>query len=250
MQEYNSNIYNNLWSEDWQNLQALGPLTHNRYRLMLRELPDDLPKTMHIMDAGCGRGSFLELLRKKNPEAILHGIEYSQEAFQAANPDIKQNIKVGNIEELVPNLASNSYDLIVCSEVLEHLQNPQASLNSLVSLLKPGGLALLTVPGCMRYWSKEDIYAGHYRRFELAEFANLVKNSGLKVEHSYGWGVFFGLIYYRLVLLAGSERVNSTAVSPLSKFISNILQKLFLFDDLFPSKYGLQIITRARKPLA
>ena len=76
MTQYNPKMYDQLWSQDWQTLQAIGPLNHNRYRLMLRELPHSLPKGSRIIDVGCGRGSFLELLKELFPQAILLGIEY------------------------------------------------------------------------------------------------------------------------------------------------------------------------------
>jgi trans-aconitate methyltransferase len=111
MTQYDPTMYDKLWSQDWQTLQAIGPLTHNRYRLMLRELPSSLPRPTRIIDVGCGRGTFLELLRERYPNAILHGIEYSEEGCKAARQDIRQCIQVGDISELAPKLASDPSDL-------------------------------------------------------------------------------------------------------------------------------------------
>lgn len=52
------NLYDQLWSENWQNLQQIGPLTHSRYRLMLQELPPSVPAETRIIDVGCGNGTF------------------------------------------------------------------------------------------------------------------------------------------------------------------------------------------------
>jgi trans-aconitate methyltransferase len=76
------NLYDRLWSQGWQNLQSIGPLTHTRYRLMLRELPASLPKGYRIVDVGCGNGTFLAILRNRYPDAVLCGVEYSQQARQ------------------------------------------------------------------------------------------------------------------------------------------------------------------------
>lgn len=248
MNLYDMDMYDHLWSQEWQTLQAIGPLHHNRYRLMLREFPISIAPGSRIIDVGCGRGTFLEILRKRYPDAVLCGVEYSQEGCKAASDHIRNCIQIGDILELSPRLAAEPYDIVVCGEVLEHLPDPGRAIDAIVSLLKPGGLAILTVPGGMRYWSKQDEAAGHYRRFEYDEFASLVKDSGLKIERHYGWGGPFGLIYYQMVSFIGPERVMDTNISPLSRFVSKMLQILFHVDDLFCSRYGFQLITRAKCP--
>jgi SAM-dependent methyltransferase len=247
MDLYDPELYDRLWSQEWQTLQAIGPLTHNRYRLMLRELPPSLPPGSRIIDVGCGNGSFLEILRKRYPEAVLCGVEYSQQGRQAAIDDIRKFIQVGDIVEVAPRLATEPYDIVICTEVLEHLPDPRRALDAIVSLLKPGGLALLTVPGGMRYWSKQDEAAGHYLRFEYDEFASLVNDSGLQIEQHYGWGGPFGLIYYHMISLVGPDRVMRTGDSLLSRIVSKMLLILFRFDDFFCSRYGFQLVTKARR---
>jgi hypothetical protein len=118
----------------------------------------------------------------------------------------------------------------------------------IVSLLKPRGLAVFTVPGGMRYWSKQDEVAGHYRRFEYDEFATVVNESGLQIERHYGWGCPFGLIYNYMVSLVGPQRVMLSGNYPLTGILSKILLILFRVDDLFCSRYGFQLVTRARLP--
>jgi len=244
--QYDLEMYDELWSKDWQNLQEIGPLTHNRYRLMLKELPKEIKPDSQIIDVGCGRGSFLELLKNRYPSATFTGVEYSDEGKQAARPDLRNSIIVGDIYDVVSQLPHHYYDILVCSEVLEHLPDPDKALELIASIIKPGGIALLTVPCGMGYWSTQDKIAGHYRRFEYSEFASLVKNNNFTLEKHYSWGTLFGLLYYRAVSLVGPSRVMKTKPSLLSHFISRVLQILFHVDDFFVSSQGFQLITRAR----
>ena len=168
----NPKLYDRLWSQEWRTVQAIGPLTHTRYRLMLREFPASVPPGSRFIDIGCGNGTFLKILSKRYPDALLYGVEYSKEGCRAAPEQIRKFIQVGDIVELAPRLATEPYDIVVCSEVLEHVPDPRQALDAIVSLLKPGGLAVFTVPCGMRYWSKQDEVAGHFRRFEYDEFAS------------------------------------------------------------------------------
>lgn len=246
--DYDMEMYDHLWSQQWQNVQDIGPLNHNRYRLMLRELPKSSMEDCSILDLGCGRGAFLSLLKNKYPKATLSGIEYSEEGKKSAHPEIRNVIQVGDLYEVAERLPRCSYDLVICSEVIEHLPEPEAALNIIFSLLKPGGIALLTVPCNMRYWSRQDEVAGHYRRFGMKEFASLVTNSGFSVKKNYGWGTFLGLIYYQMVSALGPEKVMKTKVTFVSKTISRFLQFVFRVDDFLVSSRGLQLITVAQKP--
>jgi 2-polyprenyl-3-methyl-5-hydroxy-6-metoxy-1,4-benzoquinol methylase len=53
--DYDMEMYDHLWSQQWQNVQDIGPLNHNRYRLMLRELPKSSMEDCSILDLGCGQ---------------------------------------------------------------------------------------------------------------------------------------------------------------------------------------------------
>jgi 2-polyprenyl-3-methyl-5-hydroxy-6-metoxy-1,4-benzoquinol methylase len=201
------NMYDKLWSKDWKNVQTIGPLTHTRYRLMLEQVPKNLHQDPRVIDVGCGNGTFLEMLRKRYPNGVFHGVEYSSQAKLEAPEHLQKNIQVGDIVELAPLLSENPYDLVICSEVLEHVVEPHKAMQAIASLLRNGGTAILTVPCGMKYWSKQDEVAGHLRRFEYKEFANLVEESRLKIEEQYAWGGPFSLTYDRLVDFVGPEQV-------------------------------------------
>jgi len=86
-----------------------------------------LLKPTSILDVGAGEGFMLERLRKAKVSDKLEGIEYMDDAIELGkkmNPQVI--IKKGNIYELP--YKANSFELVICTEVLEHLENPEKAL--------------------------------------------------------------------------------------------------------------------------
>jgi SAM-dependent methyltransferase len=239
--------YDRLWSSGWQTIQAVGPLTHSRYRLMLRELPVALPPGSRILDVGCGNGTFLGILGRRYPGIEAYGVEYSQTACDQAPPDLRSHILVGDILEVAHQLKPASFDIAICSEVLEHVDNPERVMTTICSLLKPGGQAVFTVPGNMRHWSSQDEVAGHRRRFEFADFQKLVESNGLRIRHHFGWGGPFAYVYNRVVSQAGPDRVMKSGRNPLVGLLARCLVWVFRIDDMFCAPTRFQLITSAMR---
>ena len=98
---------------------------------------------------------------------------------------------VGNINDIP--LESDSLDAVMCSEVLEHVDSPEESIQELVRVLKPGGVMALSVP---RYlpelicWKLSKEYSetpgGHVRIFKHKQLKDLAVNRGLEYQ-SFHW---------------------------------------------------------------
>lgn len=73
------------------------------------------------------------------------------------------------------------YDYLVASEVLEHVEDPAATLKNWVRHLREGGIFLATVPAFQHLWGRSDDWAGHVQRFEPDAFRGLVEAAGLEV---------------------------------------------------------------------
>lgn len=114
----------------------------NNFTSLLLEQVKKL-RSESILDVGAGEGFMLEMLRKHNIGKKLEGIEYMDEALQFAkelHPKVK--IKKGNIYELP--YKDNTFDLIICTEVLEHLEEPEKALTELKRVTKK--YLILSVP--------------------------------------------------------------------------------------------------------
>src|SRR5260221_7146467 len=111
------------------------------YKVLFYKLKELHPKT--VLDVGCGEGFTLARLKKEKIGEKLEGIEYLDEAIKLGkinNPGIE--IKKGTIYELP--YKDNSFDLVICTEVLEHLVDPIKALEEMVRVSKH--YCLLSVP--------------------------------------------------------------------------------------------------------
>jgi 2-polyprenyl-3-methyl-5-hydroxy-6-metoxy-1,4-benzoquinol methylase len=143
-----------------------------------------------ILDAGCGEGFTLNRLREKGIGKKWEGLEYSKMAIELgkkAYPDIK--IIQGSVYELP--YKDNAFDLVLCTEVLEHLEKPQDALKELVRVSKK--YLVISVPNEPFFmlaqllrgknWSRfgNDIeHINHWTMFGFPKFVK--KNAGAKVH--------------------------------------------------------------------
>jgi len=106
---------------------------NNFKRLLLEQTKKLHPES--ILDVGAGEGFTLEMFRQNKIAKKLEGIEYMDDALKLAkkmHPEV--TIKKGDIYNLP--YKANTFDLIICTEVMEHLEDPQKALAELKRVSK------------------------------------------------------------------------------------------------------------------
>ena len=119
-----------------------------------------LPTAAQILDAGCGSGRTLEEL---TGYGIVHGIELDPEAAAVARARGRGEVREGRLEALP--WPDDTFDLITCLDVLEHVPDDRGALAELRRVSKTGAWLLLTVPAYQALWSLHDAANHHYRRY-------------------------------------------------------------------------------------
>lgn len=116
-------------------------LLDNFNKNLVREVKSLKPIT--ILDVGCGEGFTLERLRKAKIGKHLEGVDYLDLAIKLGKKEHpKLILKKGSIYDL--KYKANSFDVVICSEVLEHVDDPQKGLEELVRVSKK--YVVLSVP--------------------------------------------------------------------------------------------------------
>jgi 2-polyprenyl-3-methyl-5-hydroxy-6-metoxy-1,4-benzoquinol methylase len=135
-------------------------------------------KDLSVFDQGFGLGRMLLMFQ---PSCSIAGTELSLEAVERAKEEAAQK-GFKNIDFQVytpgmnyPERWHGSFDLVISSHVLEHLQKPASALCELVSLLKPEGRALLIVP----VNEKQGDDLNHFSCFTEQSFLGLVRDARL-----------------------------------------------------------------------
>jgi SAM-dependent methyltransferase len=107
------------------------------------------------------------------------GVERSPEACGYLRARFEQDPRVTITDEDFRNLRG-TYDTLLAFEVLEHIENDVEALASWHSLINRDGWLLLSVPGDMNYWSIADEVGGHYRRYEVTELEDKLRQAGFR----------------------------------------------------------------------
>lgn len=120
----------------------------------LREAFCRLGRTnIKICDAGCGNGIYLNYLKNNYPFAELYGFDFAEKIVEIARENTGlSTIRVGNLENAP--YKNEEFDLVLCSQVIEHLLDDRRGLAELYRLLKPGGYLILSTDNKNNYISK------------------------------------------------------------------------------------------------
>jgi SAM-dependent methyltransferase len=137
-----------------------------------------------VLDLGCGAGGFLTALRDAGAEPV--GVEIAEAAAERARAT---GIEVRLLEPdgTIP-AAHGEFDLVWCSEVLEHIPDVGAALFEVRRVLKPGGRLLVTVPrisrvrALLRFEQEFDPLGQHVRFFTRRSLATTLDATGFAAD--------------------------------------------------------------------
>ena len=138
--------------------------------------------SQRVLELGCGAGCTLEELRVRGLASFLAGVEL-EPACHAAARGVCDLFVPGNVEE-IPLQDLGRYDTVLLLDVIEHLANPFAVIQSAASVLNPGGYLVLSFPNVRNFgvikplvmdglWDYQDsgiFDRGHLRFFTRKSF--------------------------------------------------------------------------------
>jgi 2-polyprenyl-3-methyl-5-hydroxy-6-metoxy-1,4-benzoquinol methylase len=154
--------------------------TQKRFNLYQQELKDK-----HVLDFGCGRGSFLAELREKNITPYLYALEPNQQHFGY----LSSNFALYRSIEEIP---AGSLDCITMFHVLEHLKDPLDILTKLYEKLNSGGKLIIEVPNSddsllslyeSDAFSKFTYWSCHLYLFNSKTLEILIRKTSYKIDY-------------------------------------------------------------------
>ena len=110
-------------------------------REIVVESSEILRRPLRILDVGSGLGYLVHALRRAGHEA--EGLDISSEAVAMAAKEFGPHYRVGDLRQ--PTV-DGTYDLILATELIEHVPDPTTIVATAVSLLEPGGALVVTTP--------------------------------------------------------------------------------------------------------
>lgn len=115
---------------------AEAPIPRTSIFRFVSAFAQQLPESSRVLDAGAGTAPYRELF--SHCDYVTH--DWSETVHRQSAPAV-----VGDLHERLP-LAAESFDAVLCTEVLEHVRDAELVLKELHRLLRPGGKLAVTVP--------------------------------------------------------------------------------------------------------
>jgi SAM-dependent methyltransferase len=225
-----------------------------RRQIIARLLCEDAGKgTIQLFDLGSGQGDLVQKLEPLLPDTRFVGAELSESGVAISRKKVPAaTFLVADILQspAALNKFANWATHAVCSEVLEHVDNPVAFLKRAGDYLAAGARLIVTVPGGPI--SAFDRHIGHRQHFDRRKIRSILEEAGYSVERTYLAGFpFFNL--YRLLIVARGGRLvqdaqtgSTGAPSGITRFAMKVFRFLF-HANLLDSPFGWQVVATARK---
>ena len=123
------------------------PIVRYVFSKRLELISEILPEkpSLKILDAGCGEGHLIERLIKKLKQHSYTGVDITDIALMKAKKRCPSAI-IQKMDLYHLDFPDNSFDIVICTEVLEHLSDYSTAIKELKRVLKHGGSLIITFP--------------------------------------------------------------------------------------------------------
>lgn len=264
-------------------LQTVGDMAlKRRARKIVEGL--QLKTKNRILDIGCGNGYYLSLLNRMGINLYLTGIDIDQTALEDGKKFIgDSSVKLIHGDAAKLPFQDLSFDKIVMSEVIEHVQDEKKVLAESYRVLKRDGVLVLTTCNIDYpfFWDpvnwilqhffnthiKKGFWAGiwnqHDRLYQVTTIEGLIKNAGFKIEQSQiltSWCLPFNHYFLNLIaklfylnklpknIAQGMNKFKNNRQSWLVKLVFNFVNWVDYLNDLLPAReVGVSIFIKAYK---
>jgi 2-polyprenyl-3-methyl-5-hydroxy-6-metoxy-1,4-benzoquinol methylase len=151
------------------------------------------PRGLRVLDLGCGGGHNGELLKKAGAREVV-GVEFDPRAAKEARARLDRVVEC-DLAKLAPgDLGDEPFDVILASDVLEHLLDAEGVLARAVTRLRPGGAVVISLPNIsnvyvisqllLKTWPRRGsgiFDRTHVRFFAKRDMVRLLQGAGLRV---------------------------------------------------------------------
>ncbi len=252
------------WSEDLTRFheECAGekhPIDRASRRNAIAQVQRYIPNAQaSILEIGCSSGFLLHELRHTFPHALLLGADIVRAPLmQLARTLPHVPLMLFDITQCP--LPSESIDIVIMLNVLEHIENDNLALKNAFKILKPGGHLIIEVPSGPFLFNSYDIMLKHFRRYSSKNLVSNLYNSGFQVLRKSHLGftvfpMFCAIKLYQKYLVSEKNYSSETQRSITYTGKSHLLDYFLKFEEKYLSKislpFGIRVLATAKKPIA
>lgn len=193
-----------------------------------------LSKKDPILDIGSSSGSNLRLLKELDFKNY-QGFDLNSSAKDFCESKGLGEVIIGDI--CSSDLKDNYYQLILATDIIEHIENDNLAIKEIARILKPGGNLIITVPTFMCLWGLQDIVSMHKRRYLISQIREKIIASDLEIIESYYFNFLLFLPIYIARKIIKWFKIKIDSENSLNSiFINQILQIIFAADIFIARK--------------
>jgi SAM-dependent methyltransferase len=245
------------WDSHWDRYAAvtsLNPGERMRQDLILTALRSTCWPAERLLDVGSGQGDFLVRVAQSGAARFYVGFELSETGVKLSKRKLPE-AEFLQVDLFSPPAASARFfgwaTAAVCSEVIEHVDDPVAFLRTLHRYLADSALLVLTVPGGPM--SAFDRHIGHRRHYSASLVRETLTQAGFDIEKVWLAGFPFFNLYRLLMVLRGRQLITDAeagegrgTIARLRHFAMPAFRLMFKL-NLRNFPLGWQIVVIARK---
>ncbi|MBN1645142.1 class I SAM-dependent methyltransferase [Candidatus Woesearchaeota archaeon] len=178
------------------------PLVKFVQRNRLNKIAEFMPASnkLKILDAGCGEGHLIEKLNQKNSQNYYYGIDLTKVAINSAEKRCPR-AKIFLMDLTKLKFKDNFFDIVICSDVLEHIPRYRLAIEELKRVTKKNGFLIITFPNEI-LWTISRFFLGripfkipdHFNSFTPQKMKSQVGiKSGLQISIPFNLPFFLSL---------------------------------------------------------
>jgi SAM-dependent methyltransferase len=178
-----------------------------------------------VAEVGAGHGTFTELLAGSAKRVVASDLSERCAALlsdrYASHPGVEVlQGAIGASAERGP------FDSVILINVLEHIEDDDATLREIAGMLKPGGRVILWVPAFELLYSEFDSKIGHYRRYRTGTLAAQLRAAGFGVTDLRYVNPVGGLAWLILARLLHRTPTNGAPVAIFDRYFVPVLRRI------------------------
>lgn len=203
-----------------------------------------------VMEVGAGIGTMAQKWKAQAQRMLL--IEPADNLYPLLKTQFADNPRVqvchGTLDDVVSRAdgpGAGSLDSVVMINVLEHIEQDEATLRKIYRLLAPQGYLMVFVPAMPSLYGSLDRHFGHFRRYTKSGLTDVCQRAGFKTVRQTYFDFLGALPWWFVNRVLCSKRMNPTLAGLYDRYVVPVGRWL---EQRVPAPFGKNLLYVGRKP--